>query len=639
VFAVRVFSWIRFLVQTEESFRNQDRFRSRSTKLRGKTYPRNHTNSEHTKKHEAELASVPSIRNNGSKIRTTFNLNMTENQQTGLRKIHRALISVSDKTGIVDFARALKEFNVEIISTGGTARALRDAGIEVIDVADITGFPEMMDGRIKTLHPKIHGALLGVRDNPTHQDAMAQHGIKPIDLVAINLYPFQQTIAQPNVSLAEAIEQIDIGGPAMIRSAAKNSNDVAVIVTPADYEAAIQEMKQHEGALSLETRNRLARQAFGQTAMYDAFICFYFSNANRQQNLASGMGGGIGGGAFSIMRDGEVRSSNDAFAIDSDEYSIEKFHGALPGSAQWGITKVSDLRYGENPHQLAALYKTGAQRGVANAEVLSGKEMSYNNYVDADAAWALVCDFEESACAIIKHTNPAGVGLNPSAAQAYRRALATDPVSAFGGIVAFNCPVDEPAARAVIEIFTEVLIAPDYDPSALDVLKTKKNLRVLRAWPAASSQSLEYKQISGGMLVQTRDDHRLSRDDLKVGTKRAPSDKEIEDLLFAWTVCKHTKSNAIVYARDLQTVGVGAGQMSRVDSVKIGAMRAQLPLEGSVLASDAFFPFRDGIDEAAKHGIAAVIQPGGSMRDAEVIAACDEHAIAMVFTGVRHFKH
>lgn len=563
---------------------------------------------------------------------------MTENQDTGLRKIQRALISVSDKTGVVDLARELKNFNVEIISTGGTAKTLRDAGIEVKDVSEVTGFPEMMDGRVKTLHPKIHGALLGIRDNAEHQAAMQQHGIEPIDLVVINLYPFQQTIARPDVPLVEAVEQIDIGGPAMIRSAAKNWEGVAVVVLPKDYANVVQEMKQNNGSIALATRKELARQAFGQTTLYDMSIAAYLSSAFDREKHPEGTSSHIGGSSLSIGKDG-LKSSDDVFKIDAEEYSFDKYHGSLPGSARWGITKTADLRYGENPHQIAALYKTGIKHGVANAEVLSGKEMSYNNYVDADAAWALVCDFEESACTIIKHTNPAGVGLDPNAAAAYRKALATDPISAFGGIVAFNCPVDEAAARAVIEIFTEVLIAPDYDAEALEILKSKKNLRVLRAWPASNARSLEYKQISGGMLAQTRDDHRLSRDDLKVVTKRAPSEKEIEDLLFAWTVCKHTKSNAIVYAHEGQTVGVGAGQMSRVDSVKIGAMRAQLPIAGSVLASDAFFPFRDGLDEAAKHGITAVIQPGGSMRDAEVIAAADEHNLAMVFTGIRHFKH
>lgn len=562
---------------------------------------------------------------------------MTETNDLGLRKIRRALISVSDKTGIVDFAQELKKFDVEIISTGGTAKTLRDAGIEVSDVSEVTGFPEMMDGRIKTLHPRIHGALLALRDNPEHVTAMGEHGIEPIDMVVVNLYPFRETIIRQNVTQAEAIEQIDIGGPAMIRSAAKNSQDVAVIVLATDYAGILQELKANEGSLSIATRTELARTAFAQTAMYDAMVAAYLANAfpRKQANATDSVG--VSSFAFSI--DSKGKPSQPAPDIDSEEFSIETFHGGLPGSASFGITKAIDLRYGENPHQKAALYKTMASKGIANAEVLSGKEMSFNNYVDAEAAWHLVCDFEDTACAIIKHTNPAGVALSPNAEQAYRRALATDPISAFGGIVAFNCPVDETAARAVTEIFTEVVIAPDYDSEALEVLRSKKNLRVLRAWPVSKSQSVEYKQISGGMLLQTRDTRVLSRDDLKVVSKRAPTEAEIEALLFAWTVCKHTKSNAIVYARAGQTVGVGAGQMSRVDSVKIGAMRAQLPVAGSVLASDAFFPFRDGIDEAAKYGITAVVQPGGSVKDAEVIAAADEHGLAMVFTGIRHFRH
>ena len=359
-----------------------------------------------------------------------------------------------------------------------------------------------------------------------------------------------------------------------------------------------------------------------------------------EPGIQSGTGGGSSfNTVFAMDSRGKVHTPPPPVEIDSEEFSIEAFRGSLPGSARWSIGKVADLRYGENPHQIAGLYKMSMRNGIANAELLSGKEMSFNNYVDADAAWQLVFDFDETACAIIKHTNPAGVAIDPLAVEAYRKALATDPISAFGGIVAFNCPVDEAAARSVIEIFTEVIVAPDYDPGALEVLRQKKNLRVLRCWPVPGTKTVEFKQISGGMLVQTRDTHRLKKEDLKVVTKRAPSEKEIEDLLFAWTVCKHTKSNAIVYARDKQTVGVGAGQMSRVDSVKIGAMRAQLPIQGSVLASDAFFPFRDGLDEAARHGIAAVIEPGGSVRDEEVIAAADEHGLAMVFTGVRHFKH
>jgi phosphoribosylaminoimidazolecarboxamide formyltransferase/IMP cyclohydrolase len=568
---------------------------------------------------------------------------MTTTNGPQLVRIRRALISVSDKTGIVEFARELKRFGIEILSTGGTAKALRAAGLAVREVSEVTKFPEMMDGRIKTLHPRIHGGLLGRRDNDDHLAAMREHGIEPIDMVVVNLYPFEQTIRREDVTLEEAIEQIDIGGPAMIRSAAKNSQDVAVIVRHEDYVPIIAEMQQHAGSVSLSTRSELAHKAFLQTAVYDAMISAYLGGAFAvKEDKSSGIGTGGGGrsysGVFAVNAEG-VHTPPPPHEIDSEDFSIEAFHGHLPTSASWTLSKSADLRYGENPHQLAALYKLPSRRGIANAELLSGKEMSFNNYVDAEAAWQLVADFEETSCAIIKHTNPAGVGLSTHAVEAYRKALATDPVSAFGGIVAFNCPVDEAAARAVIEIFTEVLVAPDYDQPALDVLRSKKNLRVLRTLPDTRTSALEYKQISGGTLVQTRDSHRLQREDLKVVTKRAPSEKEIEDLLFAWTVCKHTKSNAIVYARDGQTVGVGAGQMSRVDSVKIGAMRAQLPTEGSVLASDAFFPFRDGLDEAAKHGITAVIQPGGSKRDAEVVAAADEHGLAMVFTGVRHFKH
>jgi len=567
---------------------------------------------------------------------------MTENQELGLRKIRRALISVSDKTGIVDFARELKDFGVEIISTGGTAKALRQAGIEVRDVSDVTGFPEMMDGRIKTLHPKIHGALLSVRDNPSHQAAMRDHSIEPIDMVVINLYPFEGTIAREGVTPAEAIEQIDIGGPAMIRSAAKNYKDVAVVTSPDMYRQIRTELILDDGALTLATRELLARLAFMRTAIYDAAIFPYLS-----ANLEGAKGSKIFppipellapmSTYMNLFSSAMKAMTGQEFTPEPDEQFADHY--------QLSLDKVADLRYGENPHQTAALYEIGSQSaavepgGVANAEQLAGKEMSFNNYVDADAAWQLVSDFDELACAIIKHTNPAGVALGASAEVAYRRALATDPLSAFGGVVAFNRPVDEAAARALVEIFTEVIIAPGYEESALEVLRTKKNLRILRAVSTDPALGLEYKQISGGMLVQTRDTHQLQPADLRVVTRREPTQKEISDLLFGWTVCKHTKSNAIVYVRDKQAVGVGAGQMSRVDSVKLGAMRAQLPTAGSVLASDAFFPFRDGLDEAAKHGITAVIQPGGSVRDAEVIAAADEHGLAMVFTGIRHFKH
>jgi phosphoribosylaminoimidazolecarboxamide formyltransferase/IMP cyclohydrolase len=570
---------------------------------------------------------------------------MTEKTDAGLRKIRRALISVSDKTGIVDFAQELKSFGVEVLSTGGTAKALREAGIDVIDVADITGFPEMMDGRVKTLHPKIHGALLGVRDNPEHMAAMEQHGIAPVDMVVINLYPFEQTVAREDITLADAIEQIDIGGPALIRSAAKNYRDVAVVTSPELYRQIRTELILDEGALTLATREALARLAFMRTAFYDSAIFPYLS-ANLEGAKSSQMFPPVPE-ILDKMSTYMNLFSSTMKSLHGDEFAAAEDKPGTVGAEhqQLSLNKISDLRYGENPHQAAALYDLGVrgasveQEGVASAEQLSGKEMSFNNYVDADAAWQLVCDFDDTACAIIKHTNPAGAATGQAVAEAYRRALACDPVSAFGGIVAFNRTVDVAAAQAVVEIFVEVVIAPDFEDAALEELTAKKNLRVLSAGAAKTSEGFEYKQISGGMLVQTRDTHRLTREGLKFVTKRAPSDKEIDDLLFAWTVCKHTKSNAIVYARDKQTVGVGAGQMSRVDSVKIGAMRAQLPVAGSVLASDAFFPFRDGIDEAARHGITAVIQPGGSVRDEEVIAAANEQNVAMVFTGIRHFKH
>ena len=556
---------------------------------------------------------------------------MTETSDLQLRPIRRALISVSDKTGIVDFARELAHFNVEVISTGGTAKALRDAGLTVRDISDVTGFPEMMDGRVKTLHPRVHGGLLAIRDNPEHVEAMEQQGIEPIDLVVVNLYPFVQTIMREGVTMEEAIEQIDIGGPAMIRSAAKNAHDVAVVVAPSSYQNIIHEMKSRDGALSLGTRNRLAREAFKQTAMYDLSISSYLSD--REKPKTFGSGGGIGTFAGGGGGRGELP------ADIAEIFSMNEFGGSLPERMSWTIGKKADLRYGENPHQKAALYGMSPTGGIANAEVLSGKEMSFNNYVDADAAWNLVSDFDETACAIIKHTNPAGVALGETQGEAYTKALATDPVSAFGGIVAFNRPVDAEAAQELVKIFTEVIVAPEYDTAALEILRSKKNLRVLRLKEQRGGRKLEFRQISGGMLVQTADDHKLNPLELKVVSTRQPTDEEIRALFFAWIVCKHTKSNAIVYARNGQTVGVGAGQMSRVDSVKIGAMRAQLPVDGSVLASDAFFPFRDGIDEAARHGITAVIQPGGSVRDEEVIAAANEHGLAMVFTGVRHFKH
>jgi len=546
---------------------------------------------------------------------------------TELRKISRALISVSDKSGLVEFAQALAAFGVTIISTGGTARSLREAGLAVTDVAQVTGFPEMMDGRVKTLHPKIHGAFLALRDNDEHVESMREHAIEPIDLVVVNLYPFEQTIAKDNVSLEEAVENIDIGGPAMIRSASKNWRDVAVVTDARLYPQIIDEMRANDGSLSLETRQRLATLAYTRTASYDLAISSYLSQRLSAEDLET---------LEPLNPLGSM-----CFIEPIDETDEDSEH--LPNDLDLYLTKSADLRYGENPHQAAALYVTGESGGIANAQQLHGKEMSFNNYVDAEAAWNLVQDLQQTAVAIIKHTNPSGVGTGETNDEAYKRALSTDPVSAFGGIVAFNRTVDVEAAKSVNEVFTEVVIAPAYEADALEAFRSKKNLRVLQVSPGSDSVStLEYKQISGGFLVQDKDTHRLTESDLQFVTKKRPSADEIRALLLAWTVCKHVKSNAIVFGNDRQTLGVGAGQMNRVDSVRIAAMRAErfnLPLKGSVLASDAFFPFRDNIDEAAKYGVSAIIQPGGSVRDQECIAAANEHGISMVFTGIRHFKH
>jgi len=543
---------------------------------------------------------------------------------TELRKIERALISVSDKTGIVDFAKALVSFGVEIISTGGTAKALRENGVEVIDVSEITGFPEMMDGRVKTLHPKIHGAFLALRDNEAHVAAMQKHGIKPIDLVVVNLYSFEQTITKKGVTLDEAVENIDIGGPAMIRSAAKNWRDVAVLTDPFLYPEIIDELERHDGAVSLETRARLAAQAYGRTSTYDLVIAAFLSGQLPKDD---------GGEVWQNLRSEALQIANNGF----------------PDRLGLLFARVTDLRYGENPHQKAALYAND-EGGIATAEQLHGKEMSFNNYVDADAAWNLVHDFDELAVAIIKHTNPSGVGVGETNEEAYRRALSTDPVSAFGGIVAFNRTVNAAVAASVNEVFTEVVIAPDFEADALELFRSKKNLRILKLGTMGRNASVnertpsthEFRQISGGFLVQEADTHLLKIGDLKFVTKRRPTDAEIKAMLLAWKVCKHVKSNAIVIANENQTIGVGAGQMNRVDSVRIAAMRAErfdLSMKGAALASDAFFPFRDSVDEAAKLGIAAIIQPGGSIKDDESIAAADEHRIAMAFAGIRHFKH
>jgi len=553
-----------------------------------------------------------------------------------LIKINRALISVSDKTGIVEFARRLAAFGVEIISTGGTAHALRDAGLAVRDVSDVTGFPEMMDGRVKTLHPKIHGAFLALRDNPHHAAALQEHAIEPIDLVVVNLYPFEDTVAKDDVSLEEAVENIDIGGPAMIRSASKNWRHVAVVTDARLYEHVLEELESNGGALSLTTRRRLAALAYTRTASYDIAISSYLARQLEDDDLEFLEPFNPLAGLMFIEDDPDTAA--DELSEMAEELDDS---GNLPDLVSLSLSKVCDLRYGENPHQRGALYSTFSSGGVANAEQLHGKEMSYNNYIDAEAAWNLVQDFDVRAAAIIKHTNPSGVGTGDTNEEAYRRALATDPVSAFGGIVALNRRVDAAVAASINEIFTEVIIAPEYDDDALEILRAKKNLRVLKALPP-SGRSLELRQISGGMLVQEKDTYLVTEPDLRVVSERPPSPHELKAMLFAWRVCKHVKSNAIVFANSTQTVGVGAGQMNRVDSVRIAAARAErfgLPVKGSVLASDAFFPFRDNVDEAARFGVSAIIQPGGSVRDEEVINAANEYKIAMAFTGYRHFKH
>ena len=556
-----------------------------------------------------------------------------------LRVIRRALISVSDKNGISEFAGALASFGVEIISTGGTAKALRDHGIAVTDVSDITGFPEMMDGRVKTLHPKIHGAFLAPRDNDEHRAAMLSHNIQPIDLVVVNLYPFEETIARDGVSLDDAVENIDIGGPAMIRSASKNWRDVAVVTDPRLYGEIVDEMRENGGALSLETRQRLATLAYTRTASYDLAISSFLAKQLGNDDLERLEPLNPLGHLVFI-------DSKETDSWDIDPREIEASDG-FPNSIDLILEKAADLRYGENPHQRAAKFGSGEVGGIFNAVQLHGKEMSFNNYIDADAAWNLVSDSDQLAVAIIKHTNPSGVGIGDNNIEAYQRALATDPVSAFGGIVAFNRTVDAAVAALVVDVFTEVVIAPDFDADALEILRSKKNLRVLKLGVETgetkpSRLNFEVKQISGGFLVQDRDDHILTPDDLKIVTKREPSPSEIRAMMLAWTVCKHVRSNAIVFANEYQTLGVGAGQMNRVDSVRIAAMRAErfdLSLQGSALASDAFFPFRDNVDEASKFGVSAIIQPGGSIKDEELIAAADEHNIAMAFTGIRHFKH
>lgn len=518
--------------------------------------------------------------------------------------IARALLSVTDKTGIVDFARELSRLGVELISTGGTARLLRDSGIRVQDISELTGFPEMLDGRVKTLHPKVHGGILHIRENAAHVAALQEHGIKPIDMVVVNLYAFEKTASTPGVRFEELIENIDIGGPSMVRSAGKNFRDVAIVTSPADYASILRELRENGGSLSLATKWRLARQAFATTAAYDAAI------ASVLEQLPD---------AYPPLLDLPAALTQ------------------LPPTVRVQMPRKMDLRYGENPHQRAALYSDPQAGGVANCRQLQGKELSYNNIVDLQAAWDLAQEFEEPACAIIKHTNPSGVATGRTLAEAYERALATDPVSAFGGVVGVNRPVDAESAEAIAKLFVEAIAAPSFQEAGLARFSGKKNLRLVEVPPARPGWA--WKQVSGGMLVQDPDQRPLTAADLKVVSARRPADTEVRDLLFAWKVCKHVKSNAIVYARDAQTVGVGAGQMSRVDSCRLGAMKAVLPLSGTVVASDAFFPFPDGIEEVGRAGAVAVIQPGGSVRDQEVIAAADRLGLAMVFTGVRHFRH
>jgi phosphoribosylaminoimidazolecarboxamide formyltransferase/IMP cyclohydrolase len=523
---------------------------------------------------------------------------------SGLKAVRRALLSVTDKNGLVEFATVLSQLGVELVSTGGTAKALREAGLPVRDVSELTGFPEMLDGRVKTLHPFVHGGILHRRGVAEHVAAVNEHGIPAIDMVVVNLYAFEKTAAKPGVTTPEMIENIDIGGPSMLRSAAKNFEDVAVVTNAADYPALIAELQANSGSLTLDTRWRLARAAFTTTAAYDSAI------ATTLEKLPA--------------------------AFDS---SVEE--AIVTPTLRISATLKNTLRYGENPHQAAALYTDGSGLGIANAEQLQGKELSYNNLVDLDACWALVSEFSACGVVIIKHTNPCGAALGETVEQAYKRALEADPVSAFGGVIGVNRTVDGAAAAEMAKLFVEAIVAPEFTPEALTALGAKKNLRVLRIRPAAPTPVI--KQISGGFLVQDEDHAVVDAATLTCPTARKPTAAETDALLFAWKVCKHVKSNAIVYARLQdgfgQTVGIGAGQMSRVDAARFGAMKAALPLEGTVAASDAFFPFPDGLEAVANAGATAIIQPGGSVRDAEVVAAADALGVAMVFTGIRHFRH
>jgi len=541
----------------------------------------------------------------------TTDASATQPPATNLRPIRRALLSVTDKTGLVDFARSLSAFGVDLVSTGGTARALREAGLQVRDISDLTGFPEMLDGRVKTLHPLVHGGILHIRNNPEHVAAVTEHAIEGIDMVVVNLYAFEKTAQKPGVAFSEIIENIDIGGPSMVRSAAKNFADVAIVTSTADYVTLAEEMKTTNGCLTHATRWRLAKQAFGVTAAYDAGIASALEAITEPTGPAT-------------------------FA-----------HDALPQTVRIVDSLAYILRYGENPHQKAALYVDGSGKGIAAGKQLQGKELSYNNIVDLDACWELVSEFDPStaAVAIIKHTNPCGAATGSTVVEAYSRALEADPISAFGGVIGVNREVDGAAAEEIARLFVEAIVAPSFTPDAIARFASKKNLRLVQITPAETTRVV--KQVSGGLLVQDADLRKITEGDLKQVSERQPTKDELHALLFAWQVAKHVKSNAIVYARSYaesisgfgQTVGIGAGQMSRVDAARFGAMKAVLPLAGTVAASDAFFPFPDGLETVAQAGATAVIQPGGSVRDADVIAAANRLNVAMVFTGIRHFRH
>ena len=520
-----------------------------------------------------------------------------------MAKIQRALLSVTEKTRLVDFARQLAGMGVELISTGGTAKLLRDSGIAVKDISELTGFPEMLDGRVKTLHPKVHGGILHIRGNAEHVAAAAKHGIQPIDMVVVNLYAFEKTASKPGVEFQEIIENIDIGGPSMVRSAAKNFQDVAIVTSAADYEAIAAELKAEGGSLSLATKWRLAQKAFATTAAYDSAI------ASTLETIAPPVEG---------------------------KFTLAAAKG-FPETLRLSFRKAFDLRYGENPHQAAALYGDGTGKGVANGKQLQGKELSFNNIVDLQAAWDLAQEFEEPVVAIIKHTNPCGTAMAPTLSEAYLRALECDPVSAFGGVIGVNRPIDAATATEMAKLFLEVIAAPKFDDDAKAIFAAKKNLRLVEI--QALEQKWVMKHVSGGALLQDNDMRPLTEADLKVVSQRPPTAQEMKDLLFAWKVCKHVKSNAILYARNGQSTGVGAGQMSRVDSARIGAMKSVLGIKGSVAASDAFFPFPDGVEVIAEAGATAIIQPGGSVKDKEVFEAANKLGLAMVTTGVRHFRH